>query len=49
VYGLMGLVEKSDAGTLGLLDVDYEKSEQDIYMTVLSFMKNDLDWGSDWP
>jgi hypothetical protein len=42
----MGLVEKSEIGTLGLLEADYQQSRPDIFRTVLRHMKSQAGWSS---
>jgi hypothetical protein len=40
IFGLLGLIEKSARGTLGLLEADYRQSRADILFRILLFMKD---------
>lgn len=41
IYGLLGLVERSERGTLGLLRADYNKSAEEIFTTMFAYMRRD--------
>lgn len=43
VYGLFALLDKSEEGTIGLLEVDYRKTAEEVYSVIFSYMqKRDL-------
>jgi hypothetical protein len=44
VFGLLGLVEELETGSMGIVKADYPKSKEDIYCHVLCFLKRRADF-----
>jgi len=41
---LLGLLERSPRGTLGILEADYDKSAEDFFLEALSYMEGNAEW-----
>jgi hypothetical protein len=44
VFGLLGLLAKSDTATLGALEADYSMSREDLLLGMLEYMRTSKEW-----